>query len=79
MAWEETKRHGETVMTGDKPVDEMAFTLKKLVRAYEDRWERKPSLQEIIYTFELVIQSAPETYLSNPEEIGKAQNLFVKS
>ena len=79
MAWEETKRQGKIIMTGDKPVDEIAFTIKRLVKIYEDRWDRKPLLQEILYALEVVIQSAPERCVSNPKEINEQQNLFAHS
>ena len=62
MAWEEAQRQSRTVVTGDKPMDEMALTLRKLGGAYQDRFNRKPTLPEILYALETVILSAPEDY-----------------
>lgn len=77
MAWEETKRQGQVIMTGDKPIDAMALALQKITQSYIERFDRKPALAEILYALELVIMAAPSSYLSEPEAIG-AQNIFVE-
>lgn len=79
MAWEEIKRLGETIMTGDKPIDEMAFALKKLTKAYEDRFDRKPLLSEVLYAFEISLTSTPDLYVSDPEEINRQHKLFGRT
>lgn len=67
MAWEDFARDGETGMTGDKPVDEFALALRKIVDAYQMRFNRKPTSVELAYSLEQVIGADPAAYVSDPD------------
>lgn len=63
MAWEEFERNGIEGFSGDKPIDELALALKKIAKAYEDRFARKPALHELLYSLEVVISANPDNYV----------------
>jgi hypothetical protein len=65
MAWEEFERNGLKGISGDKPIDELALALKRIVSVYEDRYSRKPTVLELIYALETVITSNPTRYVSD--------------
>jgi hypothetical protein len=67
MAWEEFERDGAKGMTGDQPIDEMALALGRVVRAYEDRFSRKPMMAEIVRALETVVSAQPARYVHDPE------------
>jgi hypothetical protein len=67
MAWEEFERNGLTGISGDRPIDEMALALKKIVTAYEDRFSRRPTVIEILYALETVLTTHPTRYVSDAE------------
>ena len=67
MAWEEFERDGMQGATGDAPLDELALALKAIARAYEDRFGRKPTALEIIYSLERLLRATPERYVSDAE------------
>ena len=75
MAWEDFERDGVSGMTGDKPVDEMALALRRIVNAYEERFSRKPTTAEILYALEQVIGADPEAYVSDSD--GWAEVLLI--
>lgn len=66
MAWESGKFGDVVVTTGDKPLDEFSLALSKIAGAYLDRFDRKPSIAELLYAFDLVLRSSPEEYVSDP-------------
>ena len=66
MAWDDFEKNGVTGITGDKPVDEMALAIERITAAYEDRFDRKPTTTELIYTFETVVTSNASQYVSDP-------------
>jgi hypothetical protein len=76
MAWEKAVRQGQTLNTGDKPVDELALTLKKLALIYQDRYDRKPLLAEILYALEVVLLADPNLYIADSDNVVK-QEIFV--
>lgn len=76
MAWEEFKRNGLEGISGDKPIDEFALVLKKIAGAYEDRFARKPSLHELLYSLEVVISSNPEAYVADADGLALGE-IFV--
>ncbi|MCK5896417.1 MAG: hypothetical protein KAG20_06400 [Cocleimonas sp.] len=65
MAWEDFNRNGIEGISGDKPIDEMSLALKRIVTAYENRYERKPNMTEIVYALETVITANPSAYVSD--------------
>ena len=65
MAWEEFERNGIKGISGDKPMDELALALKRIVSSYEDRYSRKPTVVELLYALETVITSNPARYVSD--------------
>ena len=75
MAWEESPRQNRTIMSGDKPIDEMALALQKMSTAYEDRFDRKPTVAEILYALEIVLLSDPEAYVCDAAAI-ETQTIF---
>jgi hypothetical protein len=76
MAWEKAVRQGEILDTGDKPVDELALTLKKLASIYQDRYDRKPLLAEVLYALEVVLLANPNLYIADSHSVVK-QEIFV--
>ena len=67
MAWELFEKNGKKIQSGDKPIDEIALSLEKLVKAYTEDLERKPIIEEILYAIETVIGADPERYVSDPK------------
>jgi len=56
-------------MSGDKPIDEMSLALRRIAVAYEERYERKPSLDEIMHALDVVLRSSPADYVCDPESL----------
>ncbi|KHD05331.1 hypothetical protein PN36_34360 [Candidatus Thiomargarita nelsonii] len=69
MAWEEFERNGIKGISGDKPIDEFALALKRIVSSYEDRYSRKPTVVELLYALETVITSNPTRYVSDSKDL----------
>ena len=65
MAWEEFERNGTIGISGDDPVDEMMLALKRISTAYEDRFSRKPTVNEVLYALETVLTTHPTRYVSD--------------
>lgn len=78
MAWEDFERDGEVGMTGDKPIDEFAFALRKIADAYQSRFARKPTIVELAYVFEQVVGSDPEAYVSDPGGLEEVRVLIKR-
>ena len=51
MAWEDFERNGAKGMSGDRPIDEFTFALQRIATAYEERYSRKPFVNELLYAF----------------------------
>lgn len=67
MAWEDFEKDGIKGFTGDKPFDEFAIALAKIATAYEERFDRKPIMMELMYALERILQSNAKNYISDPE------------
>ena len=66
MAWDEGEFCGQAIMTGDKPFDEFALALTRIVDAYLDRYDRKPTVAEALYSFKLVMRANSGGYFCDP-------------
>jgi hypothetical protein len=66
MLWYEFERNNVKGITGDKPMDEFASALARIVNSYEERGARKPTTAELLYALENVLGSTPEKYVSDP-------------
>jgi hypothetical protein len=66
MVWYEFERNNVKGITGDKPMDEFASALARIVSSYEERGARKPTTAELLYALENVLGAMPEKYVSDP-------------
>jgi len=66
MDWYEFERNNVKGITGDKPMDEFAFALARIVSSYQERGARKPTTAELLYALENVLGATPEKYVSDP-------------
>jgi hypothetical protein len=66
MAWYEFERNNVRGITGDRPMDEFASALTRIVLSYEERGARKPTTAELLYALENVLGAMPERYVSDP-------------
>jgi hypothetical protein len=66
MVWYEFERNNVKGITGDKPMDEFASALARIVSSYEERGSRKPTTAELLYALENVLGAMPERYVSDP-------------
>jgi hypothetical protein len=73
MAWDKFVRNGVEGFSGDKPIDEIALALKKVTKAYEERFSRKPTVAEILHALETIIGAAPAQYVSDPDGLELAE------
>jgi hypothetical protein len=78
MAWEDFERNGESGISGDKPIDELALALHKITAAYQERFSRKPTVGEIFYALENVIGSHPERYVSDAKGLRFGSIMFQR-
>jgi hypothetical protein len=65
MAWDEFHARGVRGMSGDKPLDEWSAALKRVAAAYEEQFQRKPTVAEILQTFETALLSLGERELED--------------
>jgi len=79
MAWEEYERDGVKGLTGDDPMDEIALSLQRIAEAYEEQFDRKPLMDELLYAFEIVIGATPESYVSDPDGLKSFKIMLRKS
>lgn len=63
---------GVTSLTDNKLYVEFCDTLNKIVISYENRWQRKPKLQELLACMQFVLSFEPSNYLVD------AENLVIK-
>ena len=75
MAWENSDFCGYDVVTGDKPMDEFSLCLTKIAKHYEERFERKPLLAELLYAFEIVVIANASDVFSDP---GMINNMRIE-
>lgn len=71
MAWDDSIYRGEQVMVGDKPMDEIALTRQQLAIVYLERYDRKPTVAEILHAFSLVAASNAGDYFSDPASVAR--------
>ena len=69
MAWECNYFCGYEVESGDKPIDEISLALKRVKFEYIERFGRKPSVAELLYAFDIAINSSGDDLLSDPESL----------
>ncbi len=66
MAWDEGEFCGQPVVVGDTAYDELSLALTKISTQYIDRYDRKPTVAEIMYVFKVVMISNSNDYFSDP-------------
>ena len=71
MAWDESEFNGQSVMVGDRPLDEFSLALTKIAVEYVDRYGRKPTVAEVMYAFKVVMMSNSNDYFSDPEMLNR--------
>lgn len=65
MAWEEFESRGVRGMTGDKPVDEWSAALGRVRAAYEERFQRRPTVAEVLHSFQSALFGGGERELED--------------
>lgn len=75
MAWEDSSFFGYDVITGDAPMDEISISLKKIAHEYNERFDRNPTVAEILYAFNIVMISSDNETIKDPENL---QNMIIK-
>lgn len=75
MAWDDNNFCGFDVITGDKPFDEIGICFDKIVDSYEERFDRKPTVAEFLYSFNILMLSNGEEIFSDPENLN---NMIIK-
>jgi hypothetical protein len=58
---------GANLAPGDPAVNLFAEAVVNIARAYQEDWERKPQLRELLYAFVFVLGGGPEDYLADAE------------
>jgi hypothetical protein len=71
MAWDLGEFCGESVVIGDKAIDEFSLSLTKISVEYLDRYGRKPTVAEVMYVFRIVMTSNTNDYFSDPLSLDK--------
>jgi hypothetical protein len=79
MAWEDFERNGIKGISGDKPIDEFALALERIVSSYEDRYSRKPAIVELVYALETVITSNPTHYVSDSKGLKSGEIIVTRN
>jgi hypothetical protein len=72
MAWDDYERNGVTLMSGDDPLDELSQALMRIGAAYQERFHRKPRVDEILLSLERVLGARAGRYVSDPEGMDTA-------
>jgi len=78
MAWDEYERNGIKVVSGDIPIDEIALALAKIIKAYDNHFNRKPNTEELLHAFESLLCSNPKKYVADPEGLYDAEIVLKK-
>lgn len=65
MAWEELEVRGVRVVTGDKPLDEWSAALRRVRAHYEEQFQRRPTIAEVLQSFQTVLASIGERELED--------------
>ncbi len=72
MAWDRGEFCGQSIVIGDKVIDEFSLALMKISAEYVDRYDRKPTVAEVMYAFRIVLQSNSSDYFSDPMMLANA-------
>ena len=64
MGWWSIEQADTELLQGDEPYDLMDEALIQIVQSYQQDWDRKPTLAEIVKTVEVVLGSNLEAYTS---------------
>lgn len=65
MSWEEFEARGVRGMTGDKPLDEWSAALRRIRAHYEEQFQRRPTLAEILQSFQTTLVAIGERELED--------------
>lgn len=69
MGWWADKQGDVELIVGDDPYDALSEALDRIVQAYEEEWERKPTLEELIHSFEVVLGADMERYVKEGDTL----------
>jgi hypothetical protein len=69
MAWDDSEFCGYDIVSGDKPLDQLSIALKKISLEYMERFERKPTVAEVLYAVKIVMISNGPDVFSDPQHI----------
>jgi hypothetical protein len=65
MAWEEFERGAVRGVTGDDPFDEMGAAVKRIRRAYLERFGRNPYFAELLHALQGTVAIDPPAYVAD--------------
>jgi hypothetical protein len=63
MAWDEFQRGSIRGVSGDEPIDEMRYALKRIRRSYLERFGRSPYFAELLHTLLTIVEANPSAYV----------------
>lgn len=69
MGWWTEDHLGQEVMQGDTPYDIMMDAFEKIVSAYQNNFERKPTLSEIVRMTEVILTVGADNYFQNGDSL----------
>jgi hypothetical protein len=78
MGWWIIKQTGQELIQGDEPYDILMDALEQLAREYEEEWDRKPTLAELVCALETVLATGVDKYVLDGDEVEIAK-LAVKT
>lgn len=77
MGWWIVEKASEELLQGDIPYDIMMEAFQKIAEEYQQDWNRKPTLAELVHIIETVLATGSDNYFSN-EEV-EIVNLTIKT
>jgi hypothetical protein len=69
MGWWAVTRGDEELIQGDEPYDILAAALGNIVREYEKDCGRRPTVQELLLTVEVVLSAGTQDYASDGDHL----------
>src|SRR5258708_4881414 len=75
MAWDDHEFGAVWLLSGDKPFDEMSSVVKRLHKAFLDRWGRPPYLAELLYPLLSVAEMGPNPAVAD-EKLPSMESLL---
>jgi hypothetical protein len=78
MGWWSVEIEGKEYLQGDGPYDWVGQALDNIAQEYEQDWGRKPTLNELLHTFQVVLGADLERYVSDGETF-QLVNLSAKT